>query len=223
MKRVFLVSLSLTCFMGALWLRPEQSALELSREPSSHPKNAEASVPAQTKSLKQGRSVSHAFGAGSESGSAVNAANTYLALHREELGIQSYHQLKPEEHVSPLGTAVKYLVYQGSHLVMGLTLEIFVNRKGAVSRVVNGYRPIEEASEQAWNQPVREFVDGLTKFEAESTPVPLFYVPESSSVVKAEAAYAVEVKNKLTQETHQGIFRASDGQVLALSKGRGEL
>ncbi len=217
MKRTFFVSFALVCFLGALWLKPDAPALELSREPSAQPTAHEPK-----RAPRKADRGSPSFVPPADLGSPVAAANAYVTLHRDALGIQSHHQLKPEEYRSPLGSAVKYSVYQGKHLVMGLQLEIFVNKKGSVSRVSNGYRPVEEAGEEAWEAPAKNFTDGVTVFETESAPVALLFVPENSPASKAEPAYAVQVKNKTTQETHQGIFRASDGQMLALSKGRGE-
>jgi hypothetical protein len=156
---------------------------------------------------------------------ALEVAKNYLEAHRQEWNLQSYHDFRPVEFHTPLGSKVKFSVYQGEVPVVDMGIQIEIGRDLSVLAVQNGYQPIAKAdfSERRLNadQILQKNSD---RYDAEgpvklSQPV-LFVRPGSR---EGELAYLVPVHDKA--EAHRALqilFRASDGQVLTKAFSRSE-
>lgn len=156
---------------------------------------------------------------------ALEIAGAYLDAHREAWNIQPYHQMKPELVENPLGSLVKFAVYQGETPVMGMQIQVRIGLRGEIQDVLSDYKPIPEAD---LNQPMLradEILAGVSnRFEAvaEGVPaVPVIYVAPGDSGPVAALAMTVR-KAGSGEQPVQAIFRASDGQILDLTMARAE-
>jgi hypothetical protein len=150
-------------------------------------------------------------------------AHRYVETNREAWGIQPHHDLRAEVLENPLGTQVRYKVFQGEYELIGMEIQLRVTRGLEVKNVEMQYRPVGEAD---LNQPVLapEQIESTieNRFEKVAEGVaPVLYVPRDGSV--PVPAFAMTVKRKTgSQASVQAIFRASDGQVLDLTVPRAE-
>lgn len=157
--------------------------------------------------------------------SPLEVANAYLEAHKSLWKIQQHHQLRPVEFRTPLGSKVKYSVFQGNIPVLEMGIEIQLDRNLNVTQVQNSYRPIAEVNLKTPALTAAEVVEkngDRYQLEEESSILsPVLYSRLGDAA--PELAYVVSVKEK-GQESHsfQILFRASDGQVLSKSIARTE-
>jgi hypothetical protein len=155
---------------------------------------------------------------------AEETAHRYVEMMREGWGVQTYHDLRSESQESPLGTSFKFSVYQGDYRIHGMEINLRVTNNQEVKDVNFQYRPVPEADVKQQLPATEELIDMVAqRYEpvSENTTA-LLYVPRNVDDMPPVPAVAMTVKNK-KGETVQGIFRATDGQVLDLTKGRLEI
>ncbi len=155
--------------------------------------------------------------------SAEEIAHRFVETNRELWGVQPHHELRAEIAENPLGTLVRYKVFQGDYELIGMEIQLRVTRALEVKDVQMQYRPVAEAD---LGQPVMA-MDQMestieSRFEKVAEAVaPVLYVPRDGSV--PVPAFAMTVRRKTgSQASVQAIFRASDGQVLDLTVPRAE-
>jgi len=157
--------------------------------------------------------------------SALEEANAYLSAHRAEWHIQKYHELRPRLTTTPLGSTIRYDVFQSGVPVLGIPIILHVDLTGKINADLY-YRPIGEVNIS--NPSVMTSEDVLNtvadKFSEDpavgSNPSKVIIANQASS---GDLAYAVPVLDKESGNTPVEVFlRASDGQILRKVRGRGE-
>lgn len=157
--------------------------------------------------------------------SPIEVADAYLKEHRELWKVQAFHELRPVEFRTPLGTKVKYSVFQNNIPIVDMGIEIQIDRTMNVTDVLNNYRPLEKASATRPALTMEEIVGrNADRYELEASNIqspPVYFARPGNS--SPELAYLVSVKDKLQDSRPvQILFRASDGQVLSKSVARAE-
>lgn len=154
---------------------------------------------------------------------AEEIAHRYVETNRELWGIQPHHELRAESLENPLGTQVRYKVFQGDYELIGMEIQLRVTRGLEVKDVEMQYRPVAEADLSQPVLPIEQVETTIeNRFEKVAEAVaPVLYVPRDGSV--PVPAFAMTVRRKSgSQASVQAIFRASDGQVLDLTVPRAE-
>lgn len=163
---------------------------------------------------------------------ALEVTRNYIDLHRDEWKIQSHHELVGEEFQSPLGSRVRYSIYQEGLPVFGLGIAFRLNPDLQILEVENEYRPLEKADLQGPQLGVTEIVQDASKryrFVADgnlanSTAKVLFAHPAEST---PSLAIVIPMKESVTEKGKrsrgfQMMFRARDGQLLQRTASRAE-
>lgn len=221
---------TLVALMGVYWMLGNAEAPESSEMDS----QVEFAAPAQASLLSQlpGRRESASVALPTivkDEGTdtvARRAADDYIEANRDQWGVQAYHELHLDnQFASPLGTVVKYKIYQGEFPIHGMDVEVRVGSDGRVQDAAVHYTPVAEVDLQ---QP-RMSVDDITylisnRFErgAGDAGTPVIFVPSTAGSAP-ELGIALSVVRKGSSEVPaQAIFRASDGQILDLTVARAE-
>lgn len=156
------------------------------------------------------------------------AADLFVEAHREEWKIQSHHELRSEVSRSPLGSSVHYDVYQDGIPVVGVGIDIRLDRELRVVDVENGYRPLEKADTSVAQLPVEQIVKEAgdryayrAEGPVETTSRILF---ASEAMTSPELAVVVPLIKQTDKgvQSYQVVFRATDGQFLGRTKSRSE-
>jgi len=155
-------------------------------------------------------------------------ADNYVEAHREEWKLQAHHELRGEVSRSPLGSSVHYDIYQDGLPVVGVGIDIRMNRELQVVEVENGYRPLEKADTHVAQLPVEEIVKVAGDRYAYRADGPV--QTESRILFASEAMTSPQlaVVVPLVKETDKGVqsyqvvFRATDGQFLGRTISRSE-
>lgn len=165
---------------------------------------------------------------GLENDDSLLTANEYIELNRKALGIQKHHDLKPLIYSNPLGTNVKYTVFQDNIPVVGMGLLVRVGRDNSVLGIEHDYRPLEKADtapsqklspDEIISQANNRYA--LADKDLNSIPIILYAAPNST---KPQLAYVMRVvdQNASKPRVLQIVFRVEDGQILARSQARAE-
>lgn len=158
--------------------------------------------------------------------SPLEVTRKYLDDHREELQLQEHHALKPEEYRSPLGSSVRYQVYQEGLPVIGVSIGFRLDRNLRIVEVENEYRPLEKADLNEPAMPPAQLAEeaaeryGLVADAAGVDSGRVLYAHPAS--LKPQVAVTVPMK----EPTKHGrgvlmLLRASDGQLLQRTYSRG--
>lgn len=153
---------------------------------------------------------------------ALEVAQSYLKAHREELKIQPYHDLRPVEFKTPLGTTVKFTTFQDNLPLLGLEISVQVTNELTIADVQVSYRPVKVANLKVPLMSPQEVLERIAyRYDPEPNSVVgattvLYVHPESD---EPELAYVLGVKDRsrIRGPVVQAIIRAMDGQLL----GRG--
>ena len=161
---------------------------------------------------------------------AISSANQFILNNPKLFSIQKHHQLAVKTSSNPLGTHVSYQVYQDGFAILGMNIDLIVNRVGLVRLVSNQYRPIDRVKvDQAnWLTVPEIFQDQTIKFklssersEEEKDNVAIWISPNSS---QPELVYVVSVVD--TQQKQkvpgQALFSVTTGQLIARHFPRSE-
>jgi hypothetical protein len=180
----------------------------------------------QSDASVQSMDVAQALNAEVADSQVRRVADDYIDTHREEWGIQAHHDLRYDyTYANPLGTLVKYKVYQGDFVVQGMDVEIRLDREGGVKDAAVHYVPAKEVDLNAPALSAEEIVDSVgDRFESvpgQTANTPLIFTPSAPNS-QPVLAIAMTVRRKGGNEPVQAIFRASDGQILDLTVARGE-
>jgi hypothetical protein len=156
-------------------------------------------------------------------------ADEHVEAHREEWGIQAHHDLRMSyTYAGPLGSVVKYKVYQGDLALTGMDVEVRVGNDRTVKGVQVHYFPAKEVDLSAPALSEQEIVDSVAdRFEqvpGQSASTQMLFMPSApGSQAVLAVAMTVRRKGAETSEPVQAIFRASDGQILDLTVARSEI
>jgi len=161
-----------------------------------------------------------------EGRSAREVADKFIEAHRETWQIQAHHELRGDVTDSPMGSRVHYEVYQDGMPVIGLGIDIRLNRDLEVVDVENGYRPLEKADLNGRQLPVEEIVKETSeryKMQpdgeiADAESLKILFASEAST--SPEVALVLPLRKGL--QSYQVVIRASDGQLLGRTKSRSE-
>ena len=160
---------------------------------------------------------------------ARRVADEHIEAMRDQWGIKPYHDLHWENtYSSPLGRVVKYKVYQGDLPLVGMDVEVRVNREAKVADTAVHYTPVEEADLSQPSLTEQDILDSVSnRYEAVSgsTATPVLFIPTSAvASFGPELAIAMTVRRRdvAGSEPVQAIFRARDGQILDLTVARAE-
>lgn len=181
-------------------------------------------------SFGQGRSGRGIAAAMKVSGrTSLEVARNFVELHRAEWKLQSHHELVPEVYRSPLGSRVKFAIVQDGIPIIGLALEVRMNRNLEVVGFENEYKPLEKADLSSPTLSVSEVFQGASaRLHLEPAPGSEDHVGKILFPVAGapapQLAYAVSMKDPEGKaRLYQMVFRAADGQVLAKQQSRTEL
>jgi hypothetical protein len=155
----------------------------------------------------------------------IEVATEYLEEHREEWNLQPYHDFRAVEFHTPLGTKVKFSVYQSDVPIVEMGIQMEIGRDLTVLNVQNKYQPIAKADIDLRGLDAEQILgknSGRYEADGESKlPPPVLFVRPGSR--QPELAYLLSVKDRgLDSRPVQILFRASDGQVLAKTLSRSE-
>lgn len=149
--------------------------------------------------------------------SATDEAIEFLEEKRNELRLQSYHDLRAEEVENPMGTIVIFRVYQGEIPVADMSIEVRVGKGAAPTELVrSNYRPIRQLEFSSADilspEEVTTKLKGRVKISEEGLD-PVVFVPEGSE--EPELVYVVEgIDPRRGQFPAQVIIRASDAEIV---------
>lgn len=158
-------------------------------------------------------------------GTALEIARSYLKSHREDLKIQPYHDLRPVEFKTPLGTTVIFTVFQDNLPLLNIEMSVQVTKELTIADVRGNYRPVKRANVNTPRMSPQEVLERIAyRYDPEPSSVAgatsVIYVhPESD---KPELAYVLAVKDRgrKSNSVVQAIIRATDGQLLGRSVAR---
>jgi len=135
-------------------------------------------------------------------------------------------ELRPQAYDSPVGSRVVYRVYQDRLPILGMEIEIEIDRDNRAQLVRNEYRAVKRVAlsklhvlsvEQILNQGTERL--GVPNVSAAPASV-LYLAPQAD---EPELAYAVSFQGKgVRARGTQALFRATDGQLLARTASRSE-
>jgi len=228
MKRILF---TLTGLVGGYWLLSLQAPVERS-EASILLSPQQASIAAQLPTRRAQSAVPASLDVAQALNAEVSdtdvrlAADEYVEAHREEWGIQAHHDLRYDyTYANPLGTLVKYKVFQGDLALQGMDVEVRVGRDHGVKDVAVHYVPAKEVDLNAPSLSAEEIVDSVEdRFEqvpGQTASTSMIFTP-SAAGSQPVLAIAMTMRRKGGTEPVQAIFRASDGQILDLTVARGE-
>ncbi len=152
----------------------------------------------------------------------------YLQDHFDELGLKSYHEMRPSIFQTPLGARVTYQVFQDGVPVVGSEIRLQIGRNHDVMDLDNRYVPLERVDLSAHggldNGQVQELMrvsNYLPDPSVGDEPARVLYpVPGTN---RAELAYVVSAREPSgSRRPIQVLLRASDGQVLGKNVSRAE-
>ncbi len=157
---------------------------------------------------------------------ALRAAEAYIESHRDDWNLQDHHTLQVDTTFkSPIGTVVKYDLYQGDLKVYGYGAEIRVGMDGETVESANlNYHPFPEADvKQAAlsTEELGDSLDGRYEWDSSSPSTAMLFVPPGDNAVPV-LAHALTVRKPGSEHPVQGLFRASDGQALHIVEPRFE-
>jgi hypothetical protein len=152
------------------------------------------------------------------------SAREYLEAHREEWGLKAYHEFRPVEYRTPLGSYIKFSVFENGIPILNLDIEMELDKSLKVTTVKNNYRDISRTVARE----ALPFTDIVKRVEAEyqtltqdETQRPVLFVGEMSAT--PELAYVLDAKEKNgARRPVQLVIRASDGTILTQSFSRTE-
>lgn len=155
----------------------------------------------------------------------LDVAKNFLEAHRAEWGLQPYHDFRPVEFSNPLGTKVKFSVYQSGVPIVDMGIQIEIGRDLSVKGVQNNYRPLAKADLSLRNLSAQQLMDrNQGRFELDgptSSLSPVLFARPGKA--EPEVAYLIPVRDRRKNSASvQVLFRASDGQVLGKSFDRVE-
>lgn len=155
-------------------------------------------------------------------------ARKYLEDHGEELGLRSYHEMRPSIFQTPLGARVTYQVFQDGVPVIGSEIRLQIGRNHNVMDLDNRYVPLERVDLSAHGgldhgqvQELMRISNYLPDPSVGDEPARVLYpVPGTN---RAELAYVVSAREPSgSRRPIQVLLRASDGQVLGKNVSRAE-
>ena len=162
---------------------------------------------------------------GRKPASALAAAQDLMKENRSRWGVQDFHELRPVVTEGPMGSRVKYSVYQDGLPIVGMEILVELDESHGVLNVENGYQSVRKvdvtqpglSSEEAIarNSPRYE----MDPVSTAGVSTILFY---GSGMDEPELSYVVPVRERDGGASAQIIFRASDGQVLGRQNSRSE-
>jgi len=149
-------------------------------------------------------------------------ADNYVAERRSSWGVREYHELRGEEYPGPMGTEVRYKVYQDGLEVMGLELRVEVDSAGATAETGNNYLPMGRADlsqpELAPDEAVRRsgIVEETDVASAAMSAHRVLFAGSGSD--EPEVGFSVSFDGDTGASS--AIVRAADGQPLARNFAR---
>lgn len=159
----------------------------------------------------------------------LEVAKQYLAAHDGEVQLQAHHRLQPTLFKNPLGSKVKYSIYQGKLPIIGLDIGIGLSREMEVRSFENGYRPLNRLDVKSlYVLDTKGIVDRLPsqRYQAqvnadEMLTKVLVAIPGRDT---PELAYVVSAKEvgEAKDRPVQLLVRATDGLVLKINYARSE-
>lgn len=145
----------------------------------------------------------------------IAVATQILEAHRATWELRDYHSFEAEAYTNPLSTLVRFQVYQGKVPVLGMNIEIELDRDLKTKRVTPLYKAIEKLETTPTLAP--QLVSRIsTRYETsleslvKASPV-IYYNPDVGS---AELAFVVRTVDKQLARPAQILVRAADGQIL---------
>jgi hypothetical protein len=151
------------------------------------------------------------------------AADRFVADRRASWGIRDYHELRGEEYPGPMGTEVRYKVYQDGLEVVGLEVRVEVDANGNVTETANNYAPMGRADLSQPELPPDEAVrrsgivqDNEIASAAMNARRVLF---AASGADEPELSFSFSLDGDPSGPS-AAIVRASDGQPLARNYAR---
>jgi hypothetical protein len=144
----------------------------------------------------------------------LEVAQKYLRARSTEIGLRVHHTLKPTVHLSPIGPLVVYQIYQDELPLIGMRIEIRLNRDLELVDAKWDYKPIphvEIHDEVIGIDELSEFLPQGVKILEGPPPHPIVYAPPFHNF--AEYAFAVPVIDRHGIPSTL-IVRASDGMIL---------
>ena len=179
-------------------------------------------LPESLTSISQGNYVGRGI-------TATEKAQHYLDAHRTDLGIKPYHELRAVEFQSPLGTQVKFSVFQDNIPVIGLGIELQVSPSGLVSISDNQYPDVSQA--ETPKEKILTF-ESVLKLHEQDYQIMEGAIPTQElstfwfmrpGTNTPELAYVLSLRERNEEKKQvQVVFRATDGQILSRQYARSE-
>ncbi len=161
---------------------------------------------------------------------ALSLAHQFIVRNSEQFPIRKHHQLVAETFINPLGTRVRYQIFQNEIVVVGLNIDLQVGGSGKIKIISNNYNPIEkvEIDRRKWltiekilQTQKGSFIPTDLGFPSVSEPVIIWTAPYSS---KGQLGYVVSVFDSKAKHKVSGqvVFSVNSGQLLARHIPRSE-
>jgi hypothetical protein len=148
------------------------------------------------------------------------AAERYLNERREEWKVRSYHEMHAQVFVTPLGATVKFTPFQDNLPVVGMDLELSVDRQLKVSLANSSYRPVprvETRPEISVEEAMEKISDQFTAEGEGHGATPVIFLP--AGMENAELAYVVQARDK-NKRSANVTLRANDARVISVEYAR---
>lgn len=155
----------------------------------------------------------------------IRAAQNYLLKHKDELNLQDHHHLRPQVFSSPLGSTVRFDVYQDGLPLLGAYIDVEMDADRQISSMTSHYEPYErvetETKEVLSMEEIRTKLP--VRYGSLAGEAPSLMLLPSGAGSNVELVYVMRFSDKEQNgRPVQILFRATDGQILRKSMARTE-
>ncbi len=142
----------------------------------------------------------------------LELANNYIEKNRLSLGIREYHKLSPTLYRSPLGTSIKYSVYQDELPIIGFEFLLDFDDKNNLISLKKRYFPVEKVEFRVpLSDEQLEFIFNQNGLKKENSHVSYVLVPKGEELELAISFSGRLLKNN--QKTNL-LISVNSGKIL---------
>lgn len=155
----------------------------------------------------------------------LKVADGFIQRQIEDQKIRKEHQVRGQVFRTPFGSAVKYTVFQGDIPVVGMHIEVRLDLKLSITKVVWNYYPIdsveiERSGRETYDRLTAQLPAGYLLRKDEPGFSEIIYVVQPHAI--GEHSVVVSVLNEHKQPMRI-ILRARDARLLAAEAPRREV
>ena len=152
----------------------------------------------------------------------IKKAQEYVDAHRKTLRIGDHHRLVPQLDQNPLGTVVRYQVYEKNLPIMGMDITVHFSSRGSITQLENHYRALEPVSDEKTisEERILKLVTDRYGYQPTDHPISHILYAGSENDTAPTRAYVIQVRLS-SGRPMQLMVRATDGLLLSRVFTRG--